>query len=263
MEPLMRRILITIAFVVPGLTPIGLAVAQHHQPQGQVHGPAAAVASDAPFRTTVFGAFLAMMHKKDHRAKVSLDAASITGMTHAVGALTDLRGEVSLIDGKPIVTYGAPCTSCPSAHGEKATLLIAAKVTSWNSPIVLPDDLSGHALDRFIIAQARKAGLDMGKPFPLRAKGQLTNVAMHVIRAANPQFGGHGSGQPMALQEDIKTPAIEGEVVGFYAPEPLLGVITHPGEPFHYHWIDVGRTRTAHLDAFGMAKGTELYFPNQ
>ena len=260
----MRRILFAVAFIVPGFVPTDLAFAQHHQSQG--HGsasPSAVHASDTAFSTTVFGAFLAMMHKKDHGPKVSLDAPSMTGMTHAVGALTDLRGEVSLIDGKPIVTYGASCTACPPAHGEKATLLIAAKVTSWMPPLVLPDDLAGHALDRFIIEQGRKAGLDMAKPFPLRLKGKLTNVAMHVIRAPNPQFGGHGSGQPMALQEDIKTPAIEGEVVGFYAPEQLLGVITHPGEPFHYHWVDAGRTRTAHLDAFGMAKGAELHFPKQ
>jgi hypothetical protein len=101
----------------------------------------------------------------------------------------------------------------------------------------------------------------MNSPFPLRIKGTLVNVAMHVIKQANPKFGGHGSGEPMALQEDIKAARIDGEVVAYYAPEALLGIVTHPGEPFHFHWVDIGRTRTAHIEEIGMAKGAELFLP--
>jgi alpha-acetolactate decarboxylase len=67
----------------------------------------------------------------------------------------------------------------------------------------------------------------------------------------------------MALQEDIKIASITGEVIGFYAPEALLGIVTHPGEPFHYHWVDTARTKTAHLDAFGMAKGSTSILPKR
>jgi alpha-acetolactate decarboxylase len=84
---------------------------------------------------------------------------------------------------------------------------------------------------------------------------------MHVIRAANPDFKGHGSGHAMADQENIVAAKIDGEIVGFYAPADQQGVITHPGEPFHYHWVDGGRTQTAHLDAFGVARGSQLLLP--
>ncbi|MGE4257511.1 MAG: acetolactate decarboxylase [Xanthobacteraceae bacterium] len=238
------------------------AQAQHHQPPVQSHAsPSVTTAiGPGPFSAEVYGAFRSMM-QKDSSPKVELGQAMSKGTNIAVGAASGLRAEITVVDGRPIISYGDECRTCPPPHAENATLLVTGRVETWAPPIELPNDLSGHALNRFIIGQANKAGLDMKQPFPIRIRGTLTNVAMHVIKSANPKFGGHGSAQPMALQEDIKVEKIDGEVIGFYAPEHLLGIITHPGEPFHYHWIDSGRTRTAHLDAFGMAKGAQLILP--
>lgn len=238
------------------------AFAQHYQPNGTGHAapPTAEASGPRPFSAEVYGAFRSMM-QNDNAPKVALGHAMAKGTNIAVGAASGLRAEITIVDGKPIISYGNACPTCPPPHSETATLLVTGKVVTWGAPIELSNELSGHALDRFIIEQAGKAGLDMKQPFPIRIRGTLTNVAMHVIKSANPKFGGHGSAEPMAFQEDIKASTIEGEVVGFYAPEHLLGIITHPGEPFHYHWVDAGRTRTTHLDAFGMAKGAQLILP--
>lgn len=109
----------------------------------------------------------------------------------------------------------------------------------------------------------------MSNPFPIRIKGTLTGVKMHVLRGPRPHAkahgaghgSGHGSGHGAADQEDIAAESIEGAVVGFYAPVPLQGIVTHSGDPFHYHWVDTTRTKTAHLDAFGMRAGAELLLP--
>jgi hypothetical protein len=260
----MHRIIVSLTISAIMMATVVVAIAQHQQPKH--HGGQAPVGFDVsqgPFAVRVFGAFRDMMQKKDHGSKVELGAILVSPDTEAVGALSELRGEITITSGKPLVSYGSNCSDCPPPHGEKATLLITSRVSSWLAPIPLPESLAGHELDRFIVQQAKGAGLDTSKPFPVRMTGTLTNVAMHVIKASNPQFGGHGSGQPMALQEDIKASSIEGHVVGFYAPEHLIGVITHPGEPFHYHWVDADRTRTAHLDAFGMVKGAMLLLPKQ
>lgn len=238
------------------------AQAQHQQPPAQGHAsPSVTTAiGSRPFAAAVYGAFRSMM-QKDNSPKVDLGQAMSKGTNIAVGAASGLRAEITVVDGRPIISYGNECRTCPPPHAETATLLVTGRVKTWAPPIELPNDLSGRALDRFIIEQANKAGLDMKQPFPIRLRGTLTNVAMHVIKSPNPKFGGHGSAELMALQEDINAEKIDGEVIGFYAPEHLLGIITHPGEPFHYHWIDNGRTRTAHLDAFGMTKGAQLILP--
>jgi hypothetical protein len=242
----------------------GAAFAQHHQtPHQPAHGVAQPMLKDGPrpFSLAVYGAFRRMMHTQDFSAKVQLKTVMQGGATEAVGAIAGLRGEITAIDGKLLLTYGTPCPTCGHAGEDHATLLASAKVSGWHQPVVMPSDLIGQALDAWIIAQAKAAGLDAGKPFPVRLKGTLTGVKMHVIRAFNSNFKGHGSGHAMADQEEIAADRIEGDVVAFYAPADLQGVITHPGEPFHYHWVDTARTRTAHLDAFGMAKGAQLLLP--
>lgn len=236
----------------------GQDASQHASP-ASASGPVARGA----FAVRSFGAFREMVQKQDYALKVVLREVKASGVTDAVGALSGLRGEVTMIDGRFVVSYGGGCSDCPPAHSETAALLGAGKVAEWSQPMLLPADLAGRALDNFIIGQARLAGLDASKPFPVRLKGTLLNVAMHVIEAPNPGFTGHGSKVPMAKQDEYKHPALTGEVVGLYAPADMQGVLSHPGEPFHFHWIDDQRTRTAHLDAFGMLKGAMLLLPKQ
>jgi hypothetical protein len=236
----------------------GAAIAQHKS-----GAEVATVTEAAPFQVVVYGAFRALLHKQDHAAKVQLRTAMQTGATEAVGAVSGLRGEITAIDGKLLVTYGTPCPSCGHPGEDHATLLVTAKVATWRRPVPLPADLVGKDLDEFIVARAKDSGLDLSKPFPVRLKGTLIDVKMHVLRTANPNFKGHGSGHAMADQDDIAAARLDGEVVGFFAPTAAQGIIGHPGEPFHYHWIDTDRTRTAHLDAFGMAQGAQLLLPQR
>lgn len=214
-----------------------------------------------PFGFSAHGAFRMMMQRQDFAPKVQLKTIVHGGATEAVGAAAGLRGEITMIDGKLLLTYGTPCADCGHTGMDHATLLASAKVGAWHPPITLPARLSGPALDTFIIEQARIHGLDLAKPFPLRMQGTLANVKMHVIKRANPNFKGHGSGHPMADMELLTGEAIDGDVVAFFAPEALQGVITHPREPFHYHWVDPARTRTAHLDAFALSEGAKLLLP--
>jgi hypothetical protein len=246
------------------------AAAQHHKPDQNPHqGPAAAQseAVSGPFSFSVHGAFQRMMQGQDFAPKVQLKTVMHGVATDAVGAASGLRGEITAIDGKLILTYGTPCATCAHPGEDSATLLATAKVSAWRDAVKLPSDLIGKALDDFIIAQAKKAGLDVSKPFPLRMKGTLTGVKMHVLRGPSPRAKGHGSehdsGHGSIDQTDIAAESIEGAVVGFYAPPPLQGIVTHPGDPFHYHWVNTARTETAHLDAFGMRAGSELLLPSK
>lgn len=232
------------------------AIAQQHAgPSGST------VRVEGPYSLAVFGAFQRMVHTQDFSAKVKLDQVVGSGATEGVGAVEGLRGEVTLIDGKLLVSYGAPCNPCGSPSATNATLLSTVKVAAWRQAAVLPSDLVGAALDDYIVARAKEAGHDMSRPLPVRLDGTLISVKMHVLRAPNPGFKGHGSGHTMADQENIVAGRIDGEVVGFYAPAAVQGIFTHPGEPFHYHWTDKAHTRTAHLDVFGMAKGARLLLP--
>jgi len=258
-----------IAAALAGLaavTIITAAQAQHNAQHVRRHGDAAAAPAHAaqpqgPFGVRAYGVFRDMAQGQDYRPKVGLGAVKAEGGTDAVGALAGLRGEITMLDSRFVVSYGGGCATCPPPHEEKATLLATGKVAHWAEPVVLPETLNGRALESFIVDKAKTAGLDTSKPFPVRLKGTLTDVSMHVLKAPNGRFTGHGSAHPMAEQDEIRAATIAGEVVGFYAPPMLAGVISHPGEPFHFHWVDETRTKTAHIDAFGMAMGATLSFP--
>jgi acetolactate decarboxylase len=234
------------------------AWAQAHQPPG-----AGAPAANDPFGFKAYGVFSNMIAERNYRAAVALKDAVDNHTTDAVGAVSGLRGEISMIEGKLIVSYGADCgAACPQAASETATLLATASAQHWRA-VAIDKDLDAQALETFIRAQAKAGGLDEAKPFPFRIDGAITDFVMHVNAAPNPRFQGHGSFDEMAITGLAKGPRLAGFVVGFYAPPPLQGVITHMGDYFHSHYVDAQRSTTAHLDTFGVAAGSTLMLPMQ
>jgi acetolactate decarboxylase len=220
-----------------------------------------AAASDYPFGFKAYGVYRAMILERNYRPAVALKDVVEGHATDAVGAVSGLRGEISMIEGRLIVSYGADCApNCPAAASETATLLATAAARSWRA-VAIDTDLDAASLGTFIRAQAKASGLDEGKPFPFRIRGTLTDFVMHVNAAPNPRFKGHGSFDEMAITGLAKGSRLPGFVVGFYAPPPLQGVITHMGDFFHAHYVDEQRTATAHLDTFGIAAGSTLMLP--
>ena len=247
-----------LAFVV--LLSLATATVAQHAGGHLPAGGAATSEAMGPFSVRVFGAFRNFMQKQDYSATVALPEVRANGTTEAVGALSGLRGEITIVDSVPIVSYGG-CPTCTLKHGETAALLGVAKVGSWVEGSVFPADLAGKERDDFILAEARKVGMDGTQPFPIRLTGPLVKVEMHVIEGPNAGFTGHGSKVHMAKQDNYRHAEIDGLVIAFFAPPGLQGALTHPGEPFHYHWVAKDRRLTAHLDAFSVKAGTRLWLP--
>jgi Alpha-acetolactate decarboxylase len=221
----------------------------------------AAAATKGPYDFMVRGVFRDLVQKRDFGPKASFSEALASGATEGVGALSGLRGEVTIVEGRAVVSCGSKAT-CADAERESAALLATAKVRVWAEGIPLPRGIGAAELGNFIDSQARKLGLSLAEPFPLRIVGALADVRMHVVSSPNPEFAGHGSGKPMAIQDEVSaTELTNGEIVGVRVHQALQGVATHPGEAFHFHWVDAARTRTAHLDGFGVKAGALLLLP--
>jgi alpha-acetolactate decarboxylase len=223
--------------------------------------PTATAPTEQPFGFKAYSVFRRMIQQQNYEPAVQLKAVA-DNATDAVGAISGLRGEVSMIEGKLIVSYGLDCgAKCPPATSESATLLATASAKHWRS-VAIEKDLDAKVLEAFIREQAKTAGLD-DKPFPFRIKGAVTDFVMHVNAAPNPRFKGHGAFDEMAVTGLAKGPKLAGWVVGFYAPPALQGVVTHMGDYFHAHYVDDQRAMTAHLDTYGVAAGSTLMLPMQ
>src|ERR1043165_4282998 len=131
--------------------------------------PTATATKDQPFGFKAYGVFGRMIQQQNYQPTVQLkDVAD--NATDAVGAVSGLRGEVTMIDGQLIVSYGLDCgTNCPAAVSESATLLATASAKHWRW-VESDGDLDAKALEAFTRERAKPAGLD-DKPFPFRIKG--------------------------------------------------------------------------------------------
>jgi len=130
--------------------------------QAQTHqAPAAA---EYPFGFKAYGVFSRMITQRNYLPVVALKEAADGRATDAVGAVSGLRGEISVIEGRLIVSYGVDCgAACPAVASETATLLATASAQNWHA-VVIDKDLDAKAVETFIRAQAKASGLDENKP---------------------------------------------------------------------------------------------------
>jgi alpha-acetolactate decarboxylase len=217
----------------------------------------AAAQTALPYAIETFGAFRKVILEGDFTPKVSLSAVMPKSPTVGVGAVADARGEITIHDGKLIVSYGKAGTH-PAAESEPAGLLATAKVADWQT-IKVEQDVAPADIESFIARTAAAHGVNQEGPFPFQVRGTLASYVMHVN--AEPTNGPHGMGQPIAVTMEIKGNTIAGSVSGIYASQELVGIVSHGGTRTHSHWVSPDSKSTAHLDTWGLKAGAELLLP--
>jgi hypothetical protein len=230
---------------------------QQMQPQMQSSGVDAMHTMRQPYDIETFGLFRNMLLTGDFTAKVQLGAAMAKHPTTGVGALADARGELTIYDGKLIVSYGKTSTQA-DANSASAALLAMGAAGAWQT-LAVERDVEPEKIEAYIAAAARAHGLDPEKSFPFEARGTLASYVMHVNAA--PTGGPHGMGLPMAITIENKGDGIDGSVAGLYVSADLMGVATHGGERTHSHWVSPDGASTAHLDRWGLKAGASLLLP--
>jgi len=226
---------------------------------------AANAASERPFNVSVHGNFKQMVHAGDTSGKVALEPPVRAAGTYGVGALAGLRGEILIWDGSVLVTLGEsfPGSTQPPRVDDQATLLVTARVKEWEERQVA-NDLMQQEFERFVIHSARSIGIDPNKPFPFIVIGEVTNYTWHVVSGTSTHPGGRAQHpQGHASSRTFSGAKTEGKLVGFFSAEELEGVLSHPGERFHFHYADNDIKTSGHLDSFGVAKGARLLLPKR
>jgi alpha-acetolactate decarboxylase len=210
-----------------------------------------------PYSIETFGVFRDLMLKGDFSPKIALGPAMTRLPSTGVGAVSGARGEITILDGKLIVSYGKP-HGLPVQADETAALLATGKVKEWQS-VRVDVDVPLAGVEVFLAQIAKAHGLDPEKSFPFQLRGIFAPYGMHVNAA--PIDGPHGMGLPMAIMVERKGDSIAGSVAGFYVSRALVGIATHGGERAHAHWVAADGQSTAHLDFWGIKAGTMLMLP--
>jgi alpha-acetolactate decarboxylase len=218
---------------------------------------AAMLTARQPYDIQAFGAFRQLILAGDFSRKVDLAAAMARRPTTGVGAVADARGEITIHDGRLIISYGRDGPDRPAAD-ESAALLATGTVTAWQT-VAVPHDVAPDEIETYLARTAAAHGLDGERSFPFQIRGTLMSYTMHVNAA--PTGGPHGMGQPIALTRTLAGETVDGLVAGFYVSRDLVGIVSHGGARTHSHWISPDLTSTGHLDRWGLKAGAVLSLP--
>jgi len=100
--------------------------------------------------------------------------------------------------------------------------------------------------------------------FYIFSLGEITNYTWHVVSGTSTHPGGGAQHQQgHASSRTFSGAKTEGKLVGFFSAEELEGVLSHPGERFHFHYADNDIKTSGHLDGFGVAKRARLLLPKR
>jgi alpha-acetolactate decarboxylase len=222
---------------------------------------AAVSASEARFSFAAFGNFKRMSHTGDSSGQVKLADLPQGAGTWGVGALADLKGEVLLHDGRLLVSRGEAGDGHAGAPhpGDEAALFAVARVRQW-AEVTVPMDMTQGQFEAFVLKQASSMGLDGSEPFPFRVQGRYPKLLWHVITGrAKP--GAHRGEHGSAGKKTFEQAGVTGQLVGVYSGVRFEGVVSHPGERFHIHFVDLQANVSGHADAYAVAAGASLLLP--
>lgn len=242
-------------------------------------GAAVVVWAALPAGFSHHGNFQQMVRSGDTAGRVALAALPQQPGFWGVGATAGLRGELIVVDGRLLVSHGSDAqgrVAAPAA-AEQALLFAGAQVLAWRD-VPVPQDMDAPAFEAFLRRQAVAAGLLPDQPFVFRVEGRFPHLLWHVVTGEAPagQGGGHGGGKgggqetghaggghanSQSGQRLFRQPGASGQLVGVYSGAELEGVVSHPGERLHLHFIDPALTVSGHVDRFSIAAGAVLKLP--
>jgi alpha-acetolactate decarboxylase len=213
--------------------------------------------SQQPFNVRMHGTYRAMTVDGDFSPKVRLGDVMSEWPIVGVGAIAEAAGEITILDGKLILSYGREGER-PRPESEQAALLVVGSTPDWDE-LPVAHDVPPQDVERYIAGAAASHGIAAETTLPFEVRGMVIAYAMHVNAA--PSEGPHGMRQPMAVSVERSGEELAGTVAGVFVAPELMGIATQGRERTHAHWVSDDETATAHLDRWGIKGGSRLLLP--
>jgi hypothetical protein len=124
--------------------------------------------------------FRSLVLNGDFTPKVALREVMAKHPTMGVGAVAEARGEITIYDGKPIVSYGKE-GSHPAVEAELAALLTVGTVAGWQS-VIIERDVAPNDIEAFLAQMATTHGLKPDASFPFQIQGTLASYVATWLR---------------------------------------------------------------------------------
>jgi alpha-acetolactate decarboxylase len=227
------------------------------------------VTADAEFwdgTIVQYGKMHESIGQQQHHARVRFEKLFERPHFYGVAALTGLKGEATIVDGKLTVTRvdakGLLATSDGGFASESATLLVGAYVPAWTE-LKVAKSVDPVEFEDYIAAAAADAGVDISEPFVFTIEGEFSKLRYHVINGACPLHA-RLTKIDVPLEKrpfEAEREHVTGMIVGVFAPD-AVGDITHPATSTHMHLVfkddKTGELMTGHVEQLGLREGAVL-----
>jgi acetolactate decarboxylase len=195
----------------------------------------------------------------DLSGRIALSTLARLQHLYAVGPLAELRGEISIFDGVPLISRAVDggIRTDIDFSGE-ACFLVYAQVDAWRE-IEMPEPIADEAtLQEAIVNIALRMAIDVSRPFPFMIRATPERALFHVLDKRD------GLGHNAELHEKAKVRfaiiAQSVEIVGFYS-HFHRGVFTPLNSNFHMHVRTLDNALSGHLDVIRSVQNARLYLP--
>lgn len=178
------------------------------------------------------------MHEGDISAKVEIDTME-TSNVYALGALAELKGELTIVNGKTYVSKVVDSMAViGSSENVKAALFVFSQIHSWDTLSVT----GGDDLASLVASSLKEYGIKA--PAPFMVIGKPTAIDYHIVNL-DPKSKDPSDHKKGAFVDTIKNRQLT--LLGFYADD-AQGVYTHHSSKTHVHFVEESSSLTGHVD---------------
>ena len=212
------------------------------------------------FKVGYNGALKNMMHKGDISSKVELKDFENIEHFYALGATENLKGEIQIFDGKPVITSVVDGKlAFDNSFNKKATLLVYASVDRWKSFKIQESIVTYKELELFINQTAIDNQIKVDEPYPFLMEGKPKYIDWHVINWKDGDTEhSHEKHINSGLNGRLNNKQVE--MLGFYS-NSHHAIFTHHTTNMHIHLKAVDSELAGHVDDLNLEKGMILKLP--
>lgn len=207
------------------------------------------------------GALKNIMRKGDLSANIDLATLRDKPGLFALGALTDLKGEVLVLGSEPyMASVRQDSLRIDQTFDRSATLLVYSMVEKWEQQAVPIQVRTKADLEAYLVKAAKEQGINTDAPYPFRLIGKVASVDWHVINwKEGDREHSHEKHISSGLHGTLVDTAVE--ILGFYS-EHHRAVFTHHTTNIHMHFKTADGQIVGHADDLELAAGMQLLLPS-
>lgn len=191
-----------------------------------------------------------------------IDLAPLADLQHvfAVGPLEELRGEVTIWDGKPLISrIENQQLQIDNNFSGKACFLVYGQARAWKKTKIATS-LNLAEIEDVVKREATKYGIHTEKPFPFLIEGTAKNALYHVMNRteSTPPTPGPSTHEKAKVHFTITDRPVQ--LLGFYS-EHHQAIFTHHSSFVHMHIKTQDNKSAGHLEDIHLEPGARLLLP--